>query len=29
VPHIIAETSQHAGHADIIRETLDGQQTMG
>src|SRR5664280_223328 len=22
--HIIAETAQHAGHADIIRETLDG-----
>jgi hypothetical protein len=27
--HIIAETAQHAGHADIIRESLDGQQTMG
>jgi len=27
--HIIAETSQHAGHADIIRETIDGQRTMG
>jgi len=27
--HIIAETAQHAGHADIIRETLDGQKTMG
>jgi len=27
--HLIAETSQHAGHADIIRETLDGQKTMG
>lgn len=27
--HIIAETSQHAGHADIIRESLDGQKTMG
>jgi len=27
--HIIAETSQHAGHADIIRETLDGSKTMG
>ncbi|MGW1725790.1 DinB family protein [Streptomyces sp. NPDC002306] len=23
--HVIAETAQHAGHADIIRETLDGQ----
>jgi uncharacterized damage-inducible protein DinB len=29
VLHVIAETSQHAGHADIIRETLDGQKTMG
>ncbi|MGI9147745.1 MAG: DinB family protein [Chloroflexota bacterium] len=27
--HIITETSQHAGHADIIRETLDGAKTMG
>lgn len=27
--HIIAETSQHAGHADILRESLDGQKTMG
>lgn len=27
--HLIAETAQHAGHADIIRETIDGQQTMG
>ena len=27
--HIAAETAQHAGHADIIRETLDGQKTMG
>jgi uncharacterized damage-inducible protein DinB len=27
--HIIAETSQHAGHADIIREAIDGQKTMG
>jgi uncharacterized damage-inducible protein DinB len=27
--HLIAETSQHAGHADIIRESLDGQRTMG
>ncbi|MFD1148505.1 DinB family protein [Saccharothrix hoggarensis] len=29
VLHLIAETSQHAGHADIIRETVDGQRTMG
>lgn len=27
--HIIAETAQHAGHADIVREALDGQKTMG
>ena len=27
--HIIAETTQHAGHADIIRESLDGQKSMG
>lgn len=27
--HIIAETTQHSGHADIIRESLDGQKTMG
>lgn len=27
--HIVAETSQHSGHADIIRESLDGQKTMG
>jgi len=23
--HLIAETAQHAGHADILRETLDGR----
>jgi len=27
--HIVAETAQHAGHADIIRESLDGQKSMG
>jgi uncharacterized damage-inducible protein DinB len=27
--HILAETSQHAGHADIIREAIDGAKTMG
>jgi hypothetical protein len=27
--HILAETSQHAGHADIVREALDGAKTMG
>ena len=29
VLHLIAETAQHAGHADIIRESLDGAKTMG
>ncbi|MFD7074677.1 DinB family protein [Nocardioides sp. NPDC059952] len=29
IAHILAETAQHAGHADIIRETIDGQKTMG
>jgi len=27
--HIVAETPQHAGHADILRETIDGAKTMG
>jgi uncharacterized damage-inducible protein DinB len=27
--HIIAETAQHAGHADILRETIDGRKTTG
>lgn len=27
--HLLAEISQHAGHADILRESIDGQQTMG
>ncbi len=26
---IIAETTQHAGHADILRETIDGAKSMG
>ncbi|MGW3417896.1 mycothiol transferase [Streptomyces phaeochromogenes] len=25
--HVIAETAQHAGHADILRETLDSQKS--
>jgi uncharacterized damage-inducible protein DinB len=29
IVHILAETAQHAGHADILRESLDGQKTMG
>lgn len=29
VMHLIGETAQHAGHADIIRETIDGQKSMG
>ena len=29
VLHLIAETAQHAGHADILREALDGAKTMG
>ncbi|WP_190394273.1 DinB family protein [Nocardiopsis quinghaiensis] len=27
--HLIRETAQHCGHADILREALDGQRTMG
>jgi len=27
--HVVAETAQHAGHADIIRETIDGTKSMG
>ncbi|MEU9840769.1 DUF664 domain-containing protein, partial [Actinomadura sp. NPDC048032] len=27
--HITNETAQHAGHADIIRESLDGAKSMG
>ncbi len=26
--HVIAETAQHSGHADIIRESLDGAKSM-
>jgi Protein of unknown function (DUF664) len=29
VLYLIAETAQHAGHADIVREALDGAQTTG
>ena len=27
--HVAAETAQHCGHADIIREAIDGSKTMG
>jgi hypothetical protein len=27
--HIVGETAQHAGHADILRETIDGAKSMG
>ena len=27
--HIAGETAHHSGHADIIRETIDGQKSMG
>jgi len=27
--HVIGETAQHAGHADILREAIDGAKTMG
>lgn len=27
--HVIRETAQHSGHADIIREAIDGSKTMG
>ena len=26
--HLIEETARHAGHADIIRETLDGSRGL-
>ena len=26
---LIAEIAQHSGHADIVRESIDGQKTMG
>lgn len=27
--HVIGEIAQHSGHADILRETIDGQRSMG
>lgn len=29
VLHLVAETAQHAGHADILRESIDGAKSMG
>ncbi len=29
VLHLIGETAQHSGHADILRESIDGSKTMG
>lgn len=29
VLHVIGETAHHSGHADILREAIDGQKTMG
>ena len=29
IMHVITETAQHSGHADIIRESLDGAKSMG
>ncbi|WP_018331216.1 DinB family protein [Actinomycetospora chiangmaiensis] len=26
--HVVAETAQHAGHADFLREAIDGARTM-
>ena len=27
--HVVAETAQHAGHADLLREAIDGRKSMG
>jgi hypothetical protein len=27
--HLLAELAHHTGHADILRETIDGQKSMG
>ncbi|MBY8874771.1 DinB family protein [Micromonospora sp. PLK6-60] len=29
VLHLLSEVTQHAGHADIIRESIDGARSMG
>jgi hypothetical protein len=25
--HVVTETARHAGHADLLRETLDGRKS--
>ncbi len=27
--HLLAEIAQHAGHADLLREAIDGRKSMG
>ncbi|WP_432511276.1 DinB family protein [Kineococcus sp. SYSU DK001] len=27
--HLVAEIAQHAGHADLLREAIDGRKSMG
>ena len=27
--HVLSELAHHTGHADILRETIDGQKSMG
>lgn len=27
--HLVAEIAQHAGHADVLRESIDGRRSMG
>ena len=29
IAHLIGETAHHSGHADILRESIDGAKTMG
>ncbi len=29
VHHLLAELAHHSGHADILRESIDGQKSMG
>ena len=27
--HLLSELAHHTGHADILRESIDGQRSMG